>query len=649
MKNDPTSRVRYVVAIVVVGALAGAFAVAFRAGLGGAMLLLFGADNVFDAFRTMGPAERVLVPAIGGLAAGALMTALERQAGGHAIGDILETVALGRGEIALPRVLVKSVASFVAQVGGASVGREGAIIQFGAAIGSTVARRVSLDRAESRVLIAAGTAAGFAAAYNTPVAAILFVLEIVTGVVTLEIVLPVAVAVTTSTLLTRAAIGPGPLYGERTFALTSWAELPLYAALGLLCGVVGAAFVWGLSRTEQAVQRVALPRMVRAGLGGLAVGLLALFVPAVTGNGYEAIQTVLDGSTVGLVLLAWLVAKLIATTTSVASGAPGGVFTPSMFFGAALGGLVGATVLPSLSGAYALVGMAAMIAATTHAPLMAAALVFELSGDYEIVLPLLISTGVAAVVSRRLQPQSVYTEELHRRGIDWEGPLVDRLARSIRARELVHAAPATIAPGGSLADVLARFEAGARVVYVDGTPPLAINLRAVWQARQAVGERPPTAVELGRPVPTALLDDTLHELTDKLWALDWPEIPVLEGGVIVGTVTRRDLLRAFDHELFDRASLLTRQVGEPAADAVDIELPRGLAAAWIGAPSALIGQRLEATAWHEDHDVHVVAVRSKATPAGARRVGAPGQGPVGPDDEILVLGAPAAIHKLGST
>lgn len=565
MVNDDHGRIPYAVAILVVGALAGGFAIAFRLALTTALQALFGSDHVLAVFQALSPTWRVLVPMLGGLAAGALGSAVARQEGGHAVADILETVALGRGDIALPRVFVKSLASLCAQVGGASIGREGPIIQFGAAIGSFVGRRAGILGADARVLVAAGAAAGFAAAYNTPIAAVLFVLEIVTGLMTLEIVLPVAIAVTVATLLTRAAIGPGPLYGERTFALLSWGELPLYAALGVLAGVVGALFMWGLVAAEELAQRIPVHRPVRAALGGLLVGIVALGVPAVAGNGYEAIQTVLDGRTVGAALVLWLFAKAFATTTSVASGSPGGVFTPAMFLGAALGGVVGGVAFPGMTGPYALVGMAAMVAATTHAPLMATALVFELSGDYEIVLPLLIATGLAASLSRRLHPESVYTEELRRRGIEWHGSLVDRLASAIRARDLLRPPPPTVAPEATVDEVLAIFDSGVRVVYVAGAIPRAINLRAAWHAHEH-GPAGARAADIARPVPIARLDHTLPELADLLWDLEWGEIPVVADSVVVGVVTRRDLLRAFDHELLDRAALLTRPTGEGADD-----------------------------------------------------------------------------------
>jgi CIC family chloride channel protein len=288
-----------------------------------------------------------------------------------------------------------------------------------------------LRERQIRALIAAGAAAGFAAAYNTPIAAVLFVVEVVTGVIALDLVLPVIIAVPIATALTRLAIGGGPIYGQRSFSMNSSAELALYAGLGLLSGIAGPLFMVLLKRGEALFAKLTLPRPARAALGGALVGVIAIALPQVTGNGYEAINLILGQKLGVAVLVVLFFAKALATTASVSSGSPGGVFTPSLLLGAALGGVIGHGVAhfgsESSSGAvaaYALVGMAAVIAATTHAPLMATVLVFELSGDYAIVLPLLTACAIATVLSRRVHRESIYTEELRRRGSRWEVKVV---------------------------------------------------------------------------------------------------------------------------------------------------------------------------------------------------------------------------------
>jgi chloride channel protein, CIC family len=422
---------RYATALLGVAVGAAGFAVLFRRAIALAFAYGYGAADVLTAFRALPWYARIIVPMIGGGLAGLLGAIAAKLHGGAGVGEVMEAVALGRGRISLRLTLLKALGSLLAIISGGSVGREGPLIQFGGGLGSTLGRLFALRERQVRALIAAGAAAGFAAAYNTPIAAVLFVVEVVTGVVALDIVLPVIIATPIATALTRLAIGGGPIYGQRSFNMNSNAELAVYAGLGLLAGVAGPLFMVLLRQGELVFARLVKQRTLRAALGGALVGLMAIALPQVTGNGYEAINLILgERLSIGLVVLLWF-AKALATTSSVSSGSPGGVFTPSLFLGAALGGAIGHLVLrfgplssPGAVAAYALVGMAAMIAATTHAPLMATVLVFELSGDYAIVLPLLTACAIATVLSRRVHPESIYTEELRRRGTRWQVKVV---------------------------------------------------------------------------------------------------------------------------------------------------------------------------------------------------------------------------------
>jgi CIC family chloride channel protein len=273
-------------------------------------------------------------------------------------------------------------------------------------------------------LIAAGTAAGFTAAYNTPLAAVLFVLEVVVGVVALDTVVPVLIATVVATTLTRAAVGEGPIYGQRAFHLSSPAELLAFGGLGLFAALGAQAFMRMLSWGERLFRQSWLKPPWRSALGGLLAGALVAVLPEVAGNGYEPLNAILNGSfAVGFTL--WLLlGKCLATTASVSSGSPGGVFTPTLLLGGGLGFVYAAALSHTglalgAAGGYALVGMAAATAATTHAPMMAAVMVFELSGDYAIALPLVLATALATFASRSLRSDSIYTAELRQRGVAW--------------------------------------------------------------------------------------------------------------------------------------------------------------------------------------------------------------------------------------
>lgn len=426
---------RFGAALVATSMLAAGFAIAVRWALARATGLLFGSEHIVTAFTSLRPGGRLAAPIVGALAGAALATIGARLPESRGVGDVMEAVVLGRGRVSIRAALVKAGASFLALLGGGSVGREGPLIQVGAAIGGRAGEVAGLDRLSTRVLYAAGTAAGFAAAYNTPIAATLFVLEVVVGIVALELVVPVALAAGFATAVSRWVFGDAPVYGIRTYALVSTEQLAASVLIGPLAALVGVAFMRLLGSAEKLFARTNVTQPWRATLGGAVVGVLAVMLPEIVGNGADTVDEMLDGRVLGFMFLVLLVAKMIATASSVSSGSAGGVFTPSMFIGAALGGGVasiwlggvGADRVPMV-GAFALVGMASTVAATTHAPLMAAALAFEMSGDYALVVPLLLATSLATVAAKALRSDSIYAAELRRRGVEWDRSLSKHLA-----------------------------------------------------------------------------------------------------------------------------------------------------------------------------------------------------------------------------
>jgi len=413
-----------VLGIATVAVMATGFAIAWRASLRAVWHVAAGASDVVHAMSSAPWWLCIVLPAAGGLMAGSLVKlAARRVPSSTGVGGVIEAVAIGRIRLSFLGALLRAAASWFAIVTGGSLGREGPLIQFGGTAGDDVGEWLSLGTNERRVLIAAGTAAGFATAYNTPLAGVVFVLEVVAGVIVVETVVPTLIATVIATAVTRLVVGEEPLYGLRTFVLGNALELFGYAALGAACALVAWGFRWLSSKAARNFRK--LPAPWRQAVGGLGAGAIVAAIPEVAGNGFEPLGAILDGSMALAMIGCVLVAKAFATTSSVAAGNPGGVFTPSMLIGGCTGYLFGTGLdligLPvSPAGGYALVGMAAAVAATTHAPLMAAVLAFEVSGDYAVVLPLVIATAVATGIARRLDRDSVYTAELRERGVTWE-------------------------------------------------------------------------------------------------------------------------------------------------------------------------------------------------------------------------------------
>ena len=648
-----------IVSAIAVGVAGAAMAIAVRFALREGIALLYGANDVVAGLAHAPAWLRIAAPAVGGVIAGLIVMMLLRR-GSPAVADVMEAVALGRGRPRFGGAIAQAAASVAASLGGGSLGREGPLIQLGAGVGHFVAKRATGSARQRRALVAAGTAAGFAAAYNTPIAAVLFVLEVVIGTFTLELLIPVLVATAIGTALTRVVIGGGPIYGARAFALVSPAEFVAFGMLGLLGGIAGVLFIKLLGTGEQLFKRMKLPRPVRAGIGGLVVGLIVWQLPEVAGNGYEPVRDILDGKFAIGALVVLATAKAIATTSSVSSGSPGGVFTPTMLLGATLGAALGQLVGRSFGidvapGGYALVGMAAAVAATTHAPLMATALLFEMTGDYEIVLPLLLATAVATLLARSLQRDSVYTAELRRRGIPWEGTLAERLARAARARDLMEPDPPTVPADEPLASALAKLaESRGRLLYiVDDGPLRAITLtkaKELWAAAMRGDPLPEVAVgTLAEPVAAAFPDATMLELGEKLWTVDWGELPIVDAARPnrpVGTVTRRQLLGAFDRELLQRDVLTTRVVSL-AGDEVDyLELPDGHRVALVVAPAWVVGGKLDVGALRSELGIIVIAIRRElrgnATP---RWLDPDVTDDVRTDDRIMLIATEAELAR----
>lgn len=415
-------RLRFVLAIVFVGVVSAGFAIVFRGSLAMVAHALGGSDVV--AMISHAPAwARVLLPVIGGLGAGLVTLAASRLREGSGVGFVMEAIVLGRARIPLARSALQALASWFAIAGGNSLGREGPLIQIGAAAGEAARRGLRLPDGTARIVLAAGVAAGFASAYNAPIAAVLFVVEIVTGVIVIEAVIPVIVAVAIATMVTRVAVGGGPLYGLRDFTSISLGELVAFAGLGLAIAPIGVGFLRLLALVETWWHR--LPQPWRPAAGAAVCGGLLCALPLVAGNGFEPLAALLDGR-LAIGLVAWIfIVKPLATSASVGAGNPGGVFTPTLLIGACAGMLYASGLHAVLgdtigsSGAYALVGLAAALSATTHAPLTAAILACELSGDFGLVLPLLVGSALSAGLASRLYIHSVYTAELSRRGVSW--------------------------------------------------------------------------------------------------------------------------------------------------------------------------------------------------------------------------------------
>ncbi|MSR65465.1 MAG: voltage-gated chloride channel ClcB [Verrucomicrobiae bacterium] len=404
----------------IVGFFGGLSSVLFREAISRLQLLLTHRHGDFVEIATdLEWWGRLLVPTAGGFLAGAVLYFGMRLTRGQSSTDYLEAIALGDGVIRSRPTLVKSISSLLSIASGGSIGREGSMSQLGAWLASLVGRKAGFSTPRLRLMVACGGAAGIAAAYNAPIAGALFVAEIVLGSIAMESFGPLIFASVISTLTARTLLGGEPIFKIPHFHLVSGWELIPYLLLGLVAGVVAPLFLRLLRANEKLFSRLKLPAYLRLALGGLVVGVISIYVPEAWGNGYSVVSSILESQWLWQTLLAVLLCKVIATAAMFGSGAAGGVFTPTLFVGAALGCLFGMPIhyyWPAATpSAYALVGMGCLLAGTTHAPLMAILILFEMTLDYEIILPLMLACVTSYYVSISFGRRSIYSESLKRK------------------------------------------------------------------------------------------------------------------------------------------------------------------------------------------------------------------------------------------
>ena len=416
---------------VVVGVLTGLGSVGFI------YVLQFVADvargPVAGLLSRFGPAQLVLLPAIGGLLVGPLVHRFAREARGHGVPEVMTALAAHGGRIRKRVVSIKVIASSLTIGFGGAAGREGPMVQIGSAIGSTIGQWTRLTPHNIRTLVTCGAAGGIAATFNAPIAAAMFSMEVLIGRIHTDFLLVLLTSLS-SCMIARHFLGDFPAFMAPRLELVSPGELPLYFLMGTLLGATAIGYVRLLYWSEDTFAGWKFPDYLKPAVGGLIVGLVLRFFPQIYGTGFPAVESALWVRFPWELLIGLFVAELLANCATLGSGGSGGVFAPSLYMGAMLGGAFGSLAhewFPTWtagSGAYAMVGMAAFFAATAKAPTTSILILFEMTNDYRIMLPLMAATAGSVYVSHRLLPFSIYTLKLQRRGINF--PQREEIERS---------------------------------------------------------------------------------------------------------------------------------------------------------------------------------------------------------------------------
>ncbi|MCP5367546.1 MAG: chloride channel protein [Hyphomicrobiales bacterium] len=444
---------------VVVGAGSGAGVIAFREAIGLIQHLAYGTgDDILYLHLLDLPWWRVLLPpAIGGLAVGLLVHFAMPGRRPQGVADVIEASALRSGRLP-PKAGVGAALVSAASIGvGASVGREGPAVHLGAAIGSWISARLRLTRSLSRALLGCGTAAAVAASFNAPIAGALFANEVIVGHYALSAFAPIVIASVTGTVVSRAYYGDFPAFHVYEHQIASVLEFPAFIGLGVLCGVLAILLLRSIFLVQDLSRRIPVPGWARPAGAGFLVGAIGVFLPQVMGVGYGITNLALNASVPLTMLLVLIVAKVAATAISLGGGFGGGIFSPSLVVGALTGaayGTLATQAFPELSsgpGAYTLVGMGAMAAATLGAPISTTLIIFELTGDYALTVAVMIAVVIASVVTQQAGLKSFFTRQLLRRGIDLDEGYESTLLRAGKIRDVVATDAPRVTPDVTLA------------------------------------------------------------------------------------------------------------------------------------------------------------------------------------------------------
>lgn len=550
---------------VVVGVLGGYGAVGFRMLIDFLRELTYGANgNFLDILASHVWWKRLLIPTIGGALVGPLIYFLAREAKGHGVPEVMDAVSLRGGIIRKRVVVIKSLASALSIAVGGSVGREGPIVQIGSAIGSSLGQYLKASPNRMRVLVGCGAAAGIAATFNAPVAGMMFALEIILGEFAIATFSPIVISAVFSTAISRYYLGDFPAFVVPDYVLVSSWELAFYAVLAVAAGLVAVAFTTFIYKMEDAVDAVPIPEYLKTPIAGLLLGAVGLVFPIVLGVGYEGIEVALGGEQVWWLLLAILVVKIFATSLTIAGGMSGGIFAPSLFMGAMLGGAFGHLVnllFPAFTagpGAYAIVGMAAVVAGTTHGPLSAFLILFEMTGGYRIILPLMIGCVVATVVARTVRPESIYTLKLMRRGVDIRSGKEMNLLRSLSVAQAMRSDVESVKQGMTLRsfhEIVMRSKNTSFPVIDEAQRLVGVISHADYREHfrnQDLWDVVVAGDMATRKVVTVTGSDTLETALRRISRRDFATLPVVaskDDPTLVGVISHRDIISTYSHQL----------------------------------------------------------------------------------------------------
>ena len=553
---------------IIIGILGGYGAVLFRYAIKATQYIFYqNTDDILTFAHTLPFYLKIALPAMGGLIVGPLVYFGAREAKGHGVPEVMEAVALREGRIR-PRVaLVKILASGITIGSGGSVGREGPIVQIGSSIGSTIGQLLKAPPLRQRTLVGCGAAAGIAATFNAPIAGALFAAEVILGEFGLSTFSPVVLSSVTATTISRHYFGDFPAFIIPTYKLVSLWEFLFYPVLGVIVGLVALLFIMAVYKSEDMFDALKIPEYLKPALGGLMLGCMLIVWPNVFGVGYGTINLSLKNQLPFIILLTLVFVKILATSITIGSGGSGGIFAPSLFIGAMTGGFFGWAVheyfplITADSGAYALVAMGAVVAGTTHAPITAIIIIFELTSTYDIILPLMITCMLSTLITTSLKRGSIYTIKLFRKGIEISHGWEQNILQAIKVRNIMNDQVVTVPESMQLVDVINHLKTqDASYLHVVSESNELIGIISFRDIRPVLQEASLKQLVIARDVATTDVttirpSDNIQLALQEMGSRGISQLPVVaddDSRKVIGTLSKKDVLAAYDKAVFHR-------------------------------------------------------------------------------------------------
>ncbi|WP_085899996.1 chloride channel protein [Kiloniella majae] len=547
---------------VIIGAAAGLAAMAFRHFIDLVQMFFYGfqGEKISVGIAGLPWWHIVLVPVIGGGIVGLFIRYFLPDGKPQGVPHVIEATALKGGRMSLKIGVRAAIASAFSIGVGASVGREGPVVHLGASIGAWLSKRLHLGYSLFRTLLGCGVAAAIATSFNAPIAGVFFALEVVVGHYALSAFAPIVIASVVGTIISRIYYGDFPAFIlPKAMSLSSFWEFPAFALLGIISALAAIAFMWSVIFAEDTFKKLNIPFWGKPMIGGLALGVMALVFPQVLGVGYEATDAALSELYPLWLLLALIVVKTIATAISLGSGFSGGVFSPSIFLGAMVGGaygIIATSLFPELSsgtGAYTVIGMGAVAGAVLGAPVSTILMIFELTNDYALTIAVMIATSLSSVITQQVHGRSFFMWQLERRGVEIRGGREASLMRSITISHMVHCEVSTVDTSADLSHVREEIRKNrlGQVFVIDEDERLKGSITFIeladgldLQEEKGVAL---TALDIARTKAVQLEEDSnIEQALQAHGASGEVYIPVIdEEGILKGVLHEHDVALAY--------------------------------------------------------------------------------------------------------